>query len=130
MTLGYPRWPGVAVGFDNTPRYGHRRRGTVLTGATPAAYERWLGAAIEGARQNSQWFYRDPTKQPLLAINAWNEWAEGMHLEPDLRYGRGFLDATRRAITQAAPTTIVTSSSRGEMEAPNQGAVQARSTDG
>jgi len=104
MALGYPRWPGVAVGFDNTPRYGHRRRGTVLTGATPAAYEGWLRAAIEGARQTCERFYPGPARQPLVAINAWNEWAEGMHLEPDLRYGIGFVEATQRAITEARPT--------------------------
>jgi Glycosyltransferase WbsX len=37
-----------------------------------------------------------PATSKLLCLKAWNEWAEGNHLEPDLRYGHGWLEALQR----------------------------------
>ena len=42
-----------------------------------------------------------PYEERLIFINAWNEWAEGNYLEPDLKYGRGYLEAVRRAVTNS-----------------------------
>jgi lipopolysaccharide biosynthesis protein len=40
-----------------------------------------------------------PPEERFIFINAWNEWAEGCHLEPDRAFGRGFLEATLKALT-------------------------------
>lgn len=85
----YPRYPCVTPSWDNTPR--RRRQGIVLHGATPQAYERWLQRTVES-------FEPFGPGQDLLFLNAWNEWGEGNHLEPDQRWGRAYLEATRRVL--------------------------------
>jgi lipopolysaccharide biosynthesis protein len=80
------RYPTVCSGWDNSPR---RRRGaTILTGTTPELYAEWLSSAMR-------------TAAPIVFVNAWNEWAEGAHLEPDDVHGRAFLEATAKAVSAA-----------------------------
>ena len=96
----FRRFPGLTPSWDNTPR--RRRDGVVLTGSTPERYQRWLEACLGRAAG-------DGGDESLVFVNAWNEWGEGNHLEPDARFGRGYLEATRRAVAGAtAPGTIDT----------------------
>lgn len=80
------RYDCVVPGWDNSPRRGDNVS-LVLHGNTPERYERWLRDVHARAPQDG-----------LVLINAWNEWAEGAHLEPDLQHGDGFLKATARAL--------------------------------
>ncbi len=85
----YKRFPCVTPMWDNTAR---RRTGAVVcTNSTPDLYEKWLRAVIERSAPTSR-------EENLIFINAWNEWAEGNHLEPCQKWGRAYLEATRRAI--------------------------------
>ncbi len=87
----------VFPSWDNTARAGERA--VIVLNGTPANYEFWLAEAIRRTRAD---FPRD---ERLVFVNAWNEWAEGCHLEPDRRYGRAFLEATRRAVSGASRLT-------------------------
>jgi glycosyltransferase involved in cell wall biosynthesis len=87
--VAYRRYDTVFPSWDNTARRGEEA--TVVHGSTPEAYEEWLRSTIEKAR------VQEPEHR-IVFINAWNEWAEGAYLEPDLRFGRAYLEATRRAL--------------------------------
>lgn len=86
----YVRYPCVTPSWDNSPRRGDKA--TILINSTPDLYQIWLETVLRkminsGAEEN------------LVFINAWNEWAEGSHLEPDQRFRRGYLEATQKALT-------------------------------
>lgn len=79
--------------WDNTPR--KKLNGRVLLGATPQLYQDWLHAAVNQTRQ------RFSGDERIVFLNAWNEWAEGCHLEPDMRWGLAYLEATNAALRAA-----------------------------
>jgi len=88
----------VMAAWDNTARRGTFAH--VWRHSSPEAYERWLRGVIA----NSSCDPRD--RDPVVFINAWNEWAEGAHLEPDRHYGHAYLRATRRALLAASPPPL------------------------
>lgn len=91
-TKGYPNYPrfsGVTMGWDNTAR--KQNHSLCYHNATPGAFQVWLENAIETAKQQ---FVGD---ERLVFVNAWNEWAEGAYLEPDMRFGHAYLEAVKNA---------------------------------
>jgi lipopolysaccharide biosynthesis protein len=82
----YDFFPNVLVTWDNTPRAG--ASGNVLINASPELFRKQLCRAV------SQVADRPPDKR-IVFIKSWNEWAEGNHLEPDLRDGRAYLEICR-----------------------------------
>lgn len=81
-------YPCLTHAFDNTPRSA--ANGFLLEGATPDAYEAFLSAVIDQMGD-------DRAQERLVFLKSWNEWAEGNHLEPDLRHGHAWLDVVRSA---------------------------------
>jgi len=81
-------YPCVVSNWDNTPRSG--LEGVVLHGSTPALFRLHLLAALNSVTHK-------PIERRIVFIKSWNEWAEGNHLEPDLRYGKGYLEAVHEA---------------------------------
>lgn len=86
----YTLFRGVCPGWDNTAR--RKQSATVFANASPKLFEQWLDNVFKDTVN------RFPEKnQRLVFVNAWNEWAEGAHLEPDRRHGYAWLEAVRQA---------------------------------
>jgi glycosyltransferase involved in cell wall biosynthesis len=98
--VSYKRYEAVFPFWDNSPRKG--KDAIVLHNSTPQAYVQWLTAAVQRVQDQ-------PPDERIVFLNAWNEWAEGCHLEPDQRHGLAYLEATRNALL--APTRVKTASS-------------------
>jgi hypothetical protein len=78
-------YPCVLPNWDNTPRSG--ANGLVLLDATPDLFRLQVRHALK--------LVKDRPGQQLVFVKAWNEWAEGNYLEPDQRFGHGWLQAVR-----------------------------------
>ncbi len=86
-------FPCVFPSWDNSPR---RSSGaTIIQNNDADLFENLLLSSISKVQQFQ-------AEERLIFLNAWNEWAEGCHLEPDLRNGRNFLQAVKNALEKSA----------------------------
>ena len=67
---------------------------TILHNSQPERYEHWLNTVVQRELLN-------PDSDRVVFINAWNEWAEGNHLEPCQKWGHAYLEATHRVLNMA-----------------------------
>jgi lipopolysaccharide biosynthesis protein len=92
-SASYKRYPCVTPSWDNSARRAaHSAR--IWRHSTPDVYREWLQETLRR-------FVPFGQDEDFVIINAWNEWAEGNHLEPDLKWGRAYLEATQAAIAGA-----------------------------
>ncbi len=86
----YPLIKTIVPGWDNDAR--RPLRGTIIEGSTPRKYQDWLSELARRARA------KPVLGESIVAVNAWNEWAEAAYLEPDVHFGAAYLNATARAL--------------------------------
>jgi hypothetical protein len=79
----------VIPNWDNTPRSG--KNGLVLHKSTPELFRIHLRKALHIVQHL-------PPEHRIIFVKSWNEWAEGNHLEPDLRFGRAYLQVIKDEI--------------------------------
>ena len=63
----------------------------MLYGSTPELFRQCLHKKVELIKDK-------PYDKRFLVIKSWNEWAEGNYLEPDLKYGRQYLEAIKSEV--------------------------------
>jgi lipopolysaccharide biosynthesis protein len=85
----YPYFRCVTPSWDNTAR--RKRDGIIIHGSTPELYRDWLADVVAAAKCHAG-------GDRFIFLNAWNEWAEGNHLEPCQRWGHEYLHVTRRVL--------------------------------
>jgi lipopolysaccharide biosynthesis protein len=82
----YCYYPGVCPSWDNTAR--NKKNPFIFLDSTPDHFKTWLTFHRDHYKPNS-------SEENFIFINAWNEWAEGNHLEPCRRWGTAYLEAVR-----------------------------------
>jgi len=85
----YLRFPCVTPSWDNTAR--KKNEAVIVKGSTPELYKLWLMMAVHKVRSKK-------AGEKIIFVNAWNEWGEGNHLEPDKKFGMQYIEATREAL--------------------------------
>ena len=81
--------PSLIPNWDHTPRSG--KRGSVYQDATPELFQKHAEKALDVISKKQ-------AGRQILFLKSWNEWGEGNYMEPDLKYGKGYIKALRNAI--------------------------------
>ncbi|WP_299357075.1 glycoside hydrolase family 99-like domain-containing protein [uncultured Shimia sp.] len=101
----YKCFRSVVLSWDNTARNQNAAR--IFERFSISAYKDWLTTLCRQVLHQPK--YTEDEK--IVFINAWNEWAEGTHLEPDRKYGFAYLQATADAVRTAEECSQTNSAS-------------------
>lgn len=85
---------GIMAAWDNSPRKAYTGA-NIYINLNPNTFEQWL---IDVMKESKEIHSKD---EDFVFVNAWNEWAEGTHLEPDLKYGYANLAAVKNALLKS-----------------------------
>ena len=84
-------FPTILPQWDRSPRTGKSEG--VYVNSTPENFQEHIKKALDVIKDKSQ-------EHRILFLRSWNEWGEGNYVEPDMKYGHGFIDAIRNTILE------------------------------
>lgn len=92
------------VSWDNTARKAYQENCRIFHGLNPETFKIWLNDIVKESKK-----IHTPSED-ICFVNSWNEWAEGSHLEPCMRYGYGYLQVVKDVLENTRPlnTKIIT----------------------
>lgn len=82
-------FPSIIPNWDHTPRSG--KDGFVMNNSTPYLFEKSVNQAVKLISKKNQ-------EKKIIFIKSWNEWAEGNYMEPDIKWGKGYLESLKKQI--------------------------------
>ena len=83
-------FPFLIPNWDHSPRSGKNAR--VFIGSTPEAFQKQAESIISKVKAKHH---------NILMLKSWNEWGEGNYMEPDLKFGKGYIAALRNVLEKA-----------------------------
>lgn len=84
-------YPVVYPNWDHSPRVG--KGGTIFYASSPKLFKSYIEKIISIIKDKD-------SEDNVIFIKSWNEWAEGNYMEPDLKYGKGYIHALREALDE------------------------------
>jgi len=82
-------YPSIIPQWDRSPRSG--RKAVIYTGATPQLFKKHIEDAMQIVSNKSP-------EHRIIFLRSWNEWAEGNYVEPDLKFGNGYLEVLKECL--------------------------------
>ncbi len=81
--------PVMIPNWDHTPRSG--RSGDLILNPSPEEFKKHCKDVLSSVKNKNT---------PICVIKSWNEWGEGNYMEPDIKYGKGYINALREALQE------------------------------
>jgi hypothetical protein len=76
-------YPTIIPNWDHTPRSG--RKGSVFHNSTPKLFSKHVANVFRIIEKKNN-------EDQIIFLKSWNEWGEGNYMEPDLKYGKGYIE--------------------------------------
>lgn len=81
-------YPTIVPNYDRTPR---TNKDFVYHNSTPEVFEKSIQNALTYVEKKEN-------EHKIIILKSWNEWGEGNYVEPDIKYGRGYIEALARCL--------------------------------
>lgn len=91
-------YPTIIPNWDHTPRSG--RNGYVLIDSTPELFRKHIRQVLDivmGKKEHDR----------IIFLKSWNEWGEGNYMEPDLKYGKRYIEALQQELDLCERTELL-----------------------